>query len=720
MGILLVAVYGPRLPTSGSETASVIPQESAAVAAEIRSVDLFGYPLNSRTTVVQRDPRGLSPFVEAESVLDALALDQTTPDPPLLGALPLTNALPIPGEMNERNTTVLTNLFMDPRSSFVSQRRAAEQYLALNLGRPEDHVVGITGSVPARAEQARIVEETLHRLEVLTVLAIIVLVAVAFRSIVAPVIALLAAGLAYLVTLHVSAAVAGLVGVAAPPELEPLLVALLLGVVTDYTVFYVTALRARLSRTDDPHEAVELALASYTPIVAVAGLTVAAGTGALLAARSDFFRSLGPAMTLAITIGLVVSVTLVPALVAVLGPKMFWPGRLLPRRVLAALGLPEFRRELAGSSRLMRRLTRPRTAAWVLAATTVVLVLASLPLASMRLGVGFTSSLPDDNPVKRAAAAAAEGFAPGVASPTTILIERPGLADDLGALSAFQTDLEDEPGVAMVLGPAQNFVQKPFGVVLSRDGTAARILVVFDHDPLGATAIADLSAMREAVPDAAARAGLTGARISFAGDTAIAEGLVSSTVRDLSRIAIVAVAVNLLLLVMFLRALLAPVLLLACSVLALTASLGLANLVFADPEAGAGITFYVPFAAAVLLVSLGSDYNIFGVGRVWDEAARRPIRDAVVRAFPETSSAITTAGITLAASFGMLAVIPLSPFRELGFVMVVGILMDAFVVRTLLVPCLLTVLGRHARWPARGVAAADVADDVDEDVAATS
>ena len=109
----------------------------------------------------------------------------------------------------------------------------------------------------------------------------------------------------------------------------------------------------------------------------------------------------------------------------------------------------------------------------------------------------------------------------------------------------------------------------------------------------------------------------------------------------------------------------------------------------------------MPFAAAVLLVSLGSDYNIFGVGRVWHEARRMPMREAVITSFPETSSAITTAGLTLAVSFGMLATIPLSPFRELGFAMAVGILLDAFVVRTLLVPCMLTLLGATARWPAK-------------------
>lgn len=699
--LLALVLWGPAVPTGGNDLASIIPQDSAAIQAEIRSVELFGFPLTSRTAVVQRDPDGLSVFVQAESVLEALAVNQGTPRPPLLGAIPVTNALSLGDQMAEQNTTVLTNLFMDPGSSFVSQQRAAERYVAENLTRTQDHVVGITGSVPARAEQARIVDDTLHRLELLTVLAIVVLVAVAFRSLVAPVIALLAAGIAYLVTVDASALLGGLLGIAAPAELEPLLVALLLGIVTDYTIFYVTALRAQLARCEDQVEAVELSIATYTPIVTVAGITVAAGTGALLAARSEFFRGLGPAMTLAIVVGLVVSVTLVPALIAILGPRVLWPGRLLPtwaaRWVRIAPRTPADVRSRA----LMTRLTRPRTAAWVAAASIGVLLLAALPLRTIELGVGFTSSLPSGNPVKQATEAAAAGFAPGISSPTTILIEGPDLLDNLAGLSDFQDDLAAEPGVAGIVGPSQNFTQLPYGVVLADDGNAARMLVVFTHDPLGAAAIGDLAHIREQVPTLAAEHGLADADVTFAGDTALAEGLVSSTTSDLYRIAIVAIIVNLLLLVVFLRSLLAPVILLCCSVLALASALGLTNLFFADPDSGGGLTFYVPFAAAVLLVSLGSDYNIFGVGRVWDEAQRMPMRQAVITAFPETSSAISTAGITLAVSFGMLATIPLSPFRQLGFAMAVGILIDAFLVRTLLVPCLLTLLGARARWPAR-------------------
>jgi putative drug exporter of the RND superfamily len=98
-------------------------------------------------------------------------------------------------------------------------------------------------------------------------------------------------------------------------------------------------------------------------------------------------------------------------------------------------------------------------------------------------------------------------------------------------------------------------------------------------------------------------------------------------------------------------------------------------------------------------VSLGSDYNIFGVGRIWAEAAHMPLPDAVAKAVPESSRAITSAGFTLAVSFGMLILIPLTPFRELAFAMTIGILVDAFLVRSLIVPSLLVLVGRWSGWP---------------------
>ena len=618
--VLVGLALAPAVGTGGDQLASIIPLDSPALQAEARSVHDFGFPLSSRTVVVQRHPGGLSVYTQAESVLDAVAVDQGTPRPPLLGALPLTNSVRLGGGSGETNTTVLTYLFMSPGSSFASQRAAAYRYIEDNLDHPEDHVVGVAGSIPARAEQAGIVAEYLPRLELLTVLAIVVLVGATYRSVVAPLVALAASGVAFLVTIHLSGLLSGLLGVASPAELEPLLVALLLGVVTDYTIFYLTALQTRARGADDWREAVRTAVASYTPIIAVAGLTVAAGTAALLAARSEFFRGFGPAMALAVLVGLAVSVTLVPALLAILGPLAFWPRRGLMAPPVSAPA----RAARAGRSRVVNALTRRWVAAPVLLLCLGLLTAASAPLLHLHLGVGFTSSLPGDNPVARASREAARGFSPGITSPTTILIEGDGVATRTGALARLQELVGDQEGVATVLGPAQNIAQRSLGLVLARNGDAARMLVVLEHDPLDATAIRDLGALREKLPDLARESGLSGARIGVAGDTALAEGLVSTTGADLVRIAVAATGVNLLLLVLFLRALAAPLFLLASSVLALTASLGLTVTLFMDVLGDEGLTFYVPFAAAVLLVSLGSDYNIFGVGRVWTRPRGAP------------------------------------------------------------------------------------------------
>jgi putative drug exporter of the RND superfamily len=192
---------------------------------------------------------------------------------------------------------------------------------------------------------------------------------------------------------------------------------------------------------------------------------------------------------------------------------------------------------------------------------------------------------------------------------------------------------------------------------------------------------------------------LEGATFSFAGDTALASGLIDTTSSDLRRIALAALVVNLLLLMGFLRAVVAPLYLLTCSALALTASLGMTTLVFQGLLGYDGLTFYVPFATAVLLVALGSDYNIFGVGHVWEIAHRRPLREAIRTAVPQSTRAITAAGVTLAVSFGLLAVIPLRSFRELAFTMSLGIMIDVLIVRSLMVPSLLTLVGYASGWP---------------------
>jgi RND superfamily putative drug exporter len=306
--------------------------------------------------------------------------------------------------------------------------------------------------------------------------------------------------------------------------------------------------------------------------------------------------------------------------------------------------------------------------------------------------------MPTSSDVARAAAAASTGFAPGILAPTEVLAIGPGVGSQIAAASRLETVLRRQPGVASVVGPSV-LAASAANPMITQNGGAVRFALVYDTDPLNATAIGQVRVLTARLPALGSAAGLRGVRYEVGGQTALTGDAINATASDLWRVGLAIMVVALLLLLLFLRALLAPVYLLAASLLAVLATLGLTvaicDAVFGSPD----LVYFVPFAAGVLLVSLGSDYNVFVVGRIWEEARSLPVRDAVAIAAPRASRAITTAGIALAASFGLLAVIPLEQFRQLAIIMAVGVLLDTFVVRSLVVPGLVALTGRAGMWP---------------------
>jgi len=203
------------------------------------------------------------------------------------------------------------------------------------------------------------------------------------------------------------------------------------------------------------------------------------------------------------------------------------------------------------------------------------------------------------------------------------------------------------------------------------------------------------------MPNLLTATGLTGAQTLVGGDSALSADTASATQSDLRRVAPIALAVILLMLVLLLRALIAPLYLLIASVLAVLAALGVTTYVFQDLLGQSGISIFVPLTVAVLLLSLGSDYNIFLVARIWQEARVRPLREAIDVAGGRSTRAITVAGLVLAGSFGAAALIPLDSFRELAFGMAAGLLIDTFLVRTLFVPALISAFGPFSGWPGK-------------------
>jgi RND superfamily putative drug exporter len=209
------------------------------------------------------------------------------------------------------------------------------------------------------------------------------------------------------------------------------------------------------------------------------------------------------------------------------------------------------------------------------------------------------------------------------------------------------------------------------------------------------------------------------ARVSFAGETALAHETVESLADDLWRVALVTAFVMFVLLAIMMRALVAPVLLLAGSALACAASFGVAALLAPGLWGSDDLIYYVPLVAGVMLVGLGSDYNVLLAGRIREEMHRRRPREAIAVATPAASRAFTVAGITLASTFALLALVPLLPFRQLALLMALGVLIDALFVRPVLIPALITVTGRATWWPAR-LRAAGSARDFCSEVAARS
>ena len=325
---VLATVFLPGISSSGA-IGNLIPENSAALAAEFDATRLFGLPLTSGVEVVQRDPRRFPLAVQARAARAAAAVDQGRVRGiyGLAGALPVANTAGLFPGSRERSTTIVTFLYFKPGVSLGAQSRGAHEYVRRYLSAPADHVAGVTGVAVARDAQGKIIVARLPWVELATVLAIAVIVGLQFGSAGAPLATLACAGVAYLVAIRVVAWAGQLAGVTVPPDLEPLLLVLLLGVTTDYSVFFLAGMRRRLEEGDARLPAARRATAEFTPIIVTAGLIVAAGAAALGAASLAVLRELGPGLALSVLIAMAVAVTLTPALIAIFGRLLFLPGR---------------------------------------------------------------------------------------------------------------------------------------------------------------------------------------------------------------------------------------------------------------------------------------------------------------------------------------------------------------------------------------------------------
>ncbi|HEV2773100.1 MAG TPA: MMPL family transporter, partial [Thermoleophilaceae bacterium] len=245
--------------TQRSGLGDLVPTESDAVEAETSSARLFGFPLLSRTLVVQRDPDGLEATEQARVLARAYFLNREA-YPGLSkvgGAIPVVNTLGASPFSRERSTTAITYLFFPPGVGARERTRLAERFVARHVEPPFDGFAGVTGTVSARTKLGDLIQESLPLVTLATVILVALVVGIHYRAVVAPLITLVTVGVSFLVASRSIAWLGQQLDVSVPQEVEPVIVVLLFGVVTDYSIFFMSRFRRRLGEGEASRAAAE-------------------------------------------------------------------------------------------------------------------------------------------------------------------------------------------------------------------------------------------------------------------------------------------------------------------------------------------------------------------------------------------------------------------------------------------------------------------------------
>jgi RND superfamily putative drug exporter len=445
-----------------------------------------------------------------------------------------------------------------------------------------------------------------------------------------------------------------------------ILTVLVFGAGTDYALLLTARYREELRRHADRHEAMAVALGRAAPPIVASAATVVLSLLTLLVAELNSTKSLGPVMAIGVAVGLCAMITLLPALLVVFGRWVFWPRR-------PTLGSAE-PTERGLWARIGQRMARRPRLVWVLTAV----VLGSLALGVPQLeanGLQSKASFRTEPEAVRGEAALARHFPAGAGNPVQVIGNAEAAPQLRAAVSA-------TPGVTAVSRP------------LVKDGYAylEGTLASAPDSQAGYDTVDQLRASVHAIPGADAKVG---------GGSAVNLDIQRATRHDRNLVVPLVLLVVLVILGLVLRAIVAPLLLVATVVLSFAAALGVSALVFEHVFGFAGSDPAFPLWTFVFLVALGTDYNIFLMTRVHEEARRHGTRPGALIGLAATGGVITSAGVVLAGTFAALGTLPLVFVTELGFAVAFGVLLDTFVVRSVLVTALNLDVGRHIWWPSR-------------------
>ncbi|HEY0808315.1 MAG TPA: MMPL family transporter [Pseudonocardiaceae bacterium] len=598
-----------------------------------------------------------------------------------------------------------------------------------SAGLPTGLQAHLSGQVATLVDSQTASGATGSQIQKLSVGLILVLLLLIFRSLLAPLVTLVPPLLVVTLAGPLVGA-AGNAGLKVSPIASLLMIVLILGAGTDYGLFLMFRVREEMGRGRTPRDAIVRSVAKVGESITFSAGTVIAALISLLAASFSFYADLGVPLAIGVGLMLLAALTLLPALLAILGKAVFWP-----TKIRSGVG----RNGVWG--RISARIVQRPVATLIIG----VLLFGGLAVASLGYHAsGFGGAVPAPSGSDSAAGADIQSkHFPAVAkAPTSVLFQLSGPAwsnpqtlteaeQRLAAAGPFTTvagplnpngatlspalyqQLHNQLGpaaalpptepAALAVSPAQYQAYRATGQYVSANGQTVQYVVGLKAgDPGDTPAVNAVPAIRGAVSSVAGAIGATDSGVL--GDAPVIYDISSISNSDLSTVIPIAILVIGLLLVLVMRSLVAPLYLIASVGLSYLAALGVAVLVFIKIGGTGGLTFFLPFLMFIFLLALGEDYNILVMSRIREEAHRMSLRQAISKALSTTGTTVTSAGLILAGTFAVFAIAGSSggtQERDIGVGLAVGILMDTFLVRTLLVPSTAVLLGRWNWWPSK-------------------
>ncbi|MCL2418496.1 MAG: MMPL family transporter, partial [Conexibacteraceae bacterium] len=568
-----------------------------------------------------------------------------------------------------------------------------------------------------------------NQVQAFSFLFIIVLLLIVFRSLPAALVTLIPSGLALVIAQRVIGGL-GQAGLQISSITEILLIVLMLGAGTDYGLFLVFRVREELRAGYEPHEAVRRAVVRVGESITGSAGTVMLALLTLLLASFGLYRDLGVPLAAGVAVMLLIGLTLLPALLAILGRKAFWPSKVRAGE----------QHEGIWGKVASTLVSRPKTTLAV--GVALFLGLAAGALGYTAGGFGGDQNAPKGSDAALGNAALAKHFPQTSNNPANLVLAyHSSVWHDPGRIASADRSLRDSGAFKQLagplnpngttltpaqlttlytkLGPPQKLAGAPPPVAgfttpqlnayranasfVSANGEVIQFEASLAAGGQSTTAAMHATPHIRNVLTAAGHA--SGAHdTGVAGEAAAVYDINKTANHDLAVVVPVAIVAIGLLLAAVLRSAVAPLYLIVSVGLSFLAALGFTTIAFIDIGGQSGISFILPFLLFIFLLALGEDYNILVMTRIREEAHHLPLREAVIRAVSRTGSTVTSAGVILGGTFAVFAIVGGggsggSQLRAIGFGLAAGILMDTFLVRTLLVPSVVVLLGRWNWWP---------------------